>query len=497
MAVHAPRLRSRSLQLLVRGLTALGIAAIVVSPLVSRQATALALGLVSLAFVVGLLAVSRRDSQSVLTLMLLLLFLLPEDYVVVGPLKSVGNPAQMVGMLALALWAAARVLGLIDARRDHPIRWVFLAYAMATLVAFAAAMSRTLSAEESAGAVRVLFPAAAALGVGLLAVDGLESRERVETLLEHLVLIGGVAAFIGIIEFFNHGFVYFEVMRLPGLTTNTDVINDTRSGFSRIDGAAAHPIEYAVALACLAPLALHLTLNASTRARRRWCGVALLLLLVVSPMSVSRSGVVALAVGLGVYAMHLSGRARFNAAVLAVIGVGVFRAAVPGLLGTLKSLLLIGQADPSIEGRTQDYAQIPGLMAGHWWLGRGLGTFQPERYFYLDNQYLGSLLEGGMLGLAVLIATYLTGICVARGVRHRSGDPGLRGLGQALAGSIAALAVSALTFDELSFRQTRFTLFLLLGCAGALWTLVHDAPRRHLNGEPREIASRPGHSVAS
>lgn len=478
----------------VRGLTLLGVTALLVAPFVSRQGTAIALGLLSLAFVVGLLAVARRDGQSLLTLVLLLLFLLPEDYVFVGPLKSVGNPAQLVGLLALGLWLAARVLGLIDARRGHPIRWLFLVYAVTVLAGFAAAATRTLTTEEASGSVRALFPAAAALGIGLLAVDGLQRRERVETLLERLVLIGGVAALIGVIEFVN-GFSYSDTMRLPGLTTNTEVIDDTRSGFARIDVAAAHPIEYAVVIACLVPLALHFALHAPTRERRRWCGAALVLMLVVGPMSVSRSGILALAVGLAVYVTHLSGRARLNAAVLAVIGIAVFRAAVPGLLGTLKSLLLIGEEDPSIAGRTEDYAKIPALLEGHMWFGRGLGTFQPTQYFFLDNQYLGSLLEGGVLALTVLVAIFVTGICVARGVRHRSGDPALRGLAQALAGSIAALGASALTFDELSFRQTGFTLFLLLGCAGALWSLVRGNPRRYPSGAVREGQPRSGEVV--
>jgi hypothetical protein len=102
------------------------------------------------------------------------------------------------------------------------------------------------------------------LGIGLLAVDGLESREGVETMLQRLVWVGGAAALIGIVEFASDGFIYREAMRLPGLTINTEVINDTRSGFDRVHGAAAHPIEYAVALAALAPLALNFALHAKT-----------------------------------------------------------------------------------------------------------------------------------------------------------------------------------------------------------------------------------------
>ena len=158
-------------------------------------------------------------------------------------------------------------------------------------------------------------------------------------------------------------------------------------------------------------------------------------------MTVARSGIVALAVGLGVYAVHLSNRARLNLIALGLIGVGVYQAAIPGLLGTLRSLLLVGEEDPSIAGRTEDYAKIPGFTAGFEVFGRGLGTFQPLEYFYLDNQYLASLLNGGVLGLFTLILVYVVGFCVARGVRHRSGEPNMRGLGQALAAGIAAFAV--------------------------------------------------------
>lgn len=480
-------IRRRLLKFSLRALTLVGLLLVTVSPLVSRQGLVLAAGLLALAMMAGLLLVSRRDSQAILTLMLLLLFLLPENYVIVGPLKSVGNPAQLVGTLALVLWLAGRVLDLIPAVRAHPVRWLYLVFAATSLTAYIAAQLRTLAPMEASGVARSIFPILAMLGIGLLSTDGLGTRERVETLLRRLVVIGGVAAAIGIVEFFDHGFNYFTFMHLPGLTTNTLVINDTRSGFSRVDGAAAHPIEYSVAMAALVPLALHFALYSPTRHERRRSWIAFVLMASVIPMTVSRSGLLTIAVGLIFYAVHLSGRARINALVIGVLGLGVFRAAVPGLLGTLRGLLLIGDKDPSIQGRTEDYARIPALVENHLWFGRGLGTFQPLQYFYLDNQYLGCLLEGGIVELAAFVALFITGICVARGIRHRAVDDDLRGLGQALAGGIAALALSAGTFDLLSFRQTAFLVFLLVGCAGALWTSVRHLP--HRSGRPVAAAT--------
>jgi hypothetical protein len=322
------------------------------------------------------------------------------------------------------------------------------------------------------------------IGIGILAVDGLQETHQVRTLLQRLVWVAGLASVPGILEYASN-FSYRDSMRLPGLTTTTDVVSVTRSGFDRVQVAASHPIEYAVTLGALAPLALHFALHAETRGHRYLSRLALVGILAVNPMTVSRSGILALAVGLAVYAVHLSYRARVNLIALGLMAVGVYQAAIPGLLGTLRSLLLVGEDDPSIAGRTEDYANIPGFTAGYEVFGRGLGTFGPEEYFFLDNQYLATLLNGGVVGLFALILLYVVGFCVARGVRHRSSEPNLRGLGQALAAGIAAFAVSAAFFDELAFRQAAFTLFLLLGCAGALWTSLYDEPKRRWSGELR------------
>lgn len=432
--------------------------------------------LLILGTIVALLAISARDGCSVLTLLVVLLLLVPQDYVLVGPLKSVGNPSVLVALAALAIWAASRVLSLSEAVPLHPVRWVLLAFTIAALTSYAAGMVRDLTASEQASADRVVFPLLGLLGVALLAVDELGTRDRVTTLLQRTVVVGAVAAMVGILEFAFSGFDFREAMRLPGLTANVDLVSDTRSGFERISAGASHPIEFSVVTAALVPLALHFSLHAEPARRWRFT-VALVALLVSVPLSVSRAGFLTLAVGFAVYAVALSHRGRINAIVLGVIGLALYRAAVPGLLGTVRSLFFNSGSDPSIEGRTEDYQAIPGLMQGHWWFGRGLGTFVPDVYFFLDNQYLASLLQGGVIGLLALVALVVVGMGVARGVRHRSSDPALRSEGQALVATIAAFAAAAITYDALSFRQSAFLLFLVIGCAGAHWSLVRHRPK--------------------
>lgn len=437
-----------------------------------------AAALLALGLMIGLLVLSARDGCAVLTLVVVLLLLVPQPYVLVGPLKSLGNPSVLVAMGALAIWAASRVLNLSTAVELHPVRWVLLVFTIGATAAFAAGMLRDLTSGERASMDRVVFQHLALLGVALLAVDELGTRERITTLLQRLVLIGGVTGVIGILEFAFSGFDYRQVMLLPGLTTATDIASQSRSGFDRVAAGASHPIEFSVVISALVPLALHFVLHAESR---RWrFALALVAMLAAIPMSVSRSGFITLAVGVLVYAAALTHRGRLNALVLGLIGLAVFRAMVPGLLGTVRGLFRDVGTDPSIAGRTDDYAAIPSLMDGHWWWGRGLGTFVPDVYFILDNQYLAALLQGGVVGLATFVALLVVGIGVARGVRRRATDPAMRSLGQALTATISALAVSAFVFDSLSFRQSGFVLFLSIGCAGALWSLVrHETKIQH------------------
>ena len=480
----------------LRAAAALVVLAAAASPVFSRYGLLLAFFVIAGSLAAAPLTFSRRDAVSVLIVMLACLFLIPENLVVVGPLRSVGQPAQLIGLIGLALWLAGRIQGTVRARPGHPGRWALYFFALTTMTAIVAGLDRTLTGDEASSLNRTAFVVISAIGICILAMDGIESRERLDTLLQWLVVIAGVAAFLGILEFAFSGFQYANVFHVPGLTAHTEIGVDERSGFVRIAGAAAHPIEYAVALAAIAPLALHYALHGGRRAVRQRSAIAFIAIMAVDPMSVSRAGLMTLVVALGFYFFALAPRAQFNFFVMGLVGAAAFRAAVPGLLGTLRNLVFIGEQDTSIASRTDDYAHIPGLLAGRWPFGRGLGTFVPTQYFFLDNQYLGSLLEGGIVAVAAFAALGVTGICLARGARHRSADVETRGLGQALAGGIAGLMAAAAAFDEMSFRQSAFLLFLFVGCAGALWSFVHDQPKRHPNGELRADTSGAPTTVA-
>jgi hypothetical protein len=427
---------------------------------------------VVLGVVVGVVtAFSRRDAVSLLTVVLVPLFLVPANFSIAGPLKSVGYPPMLAGLACLVVWAVARWTGAVNAEPMHPWRWTVLVFVVVNFAAYAAAMMRVLVQQETDSANRQIFPVLAMIGITMLATDGLTTRQQVERLLKRLVVLATVEGVIGALEYFLK-IDYRSIARLPGLALNTDVVNATRSGFSRIAASAANPLELSVVIAMTVPLAIHFAVNASTSAeRRRWLACVAVLVAVV-PLTVSRSGLLTLALGVAIYGAILTGRARANLIVLSAFGLVLFPAIAPGILGTLRNFIFAGTNDDSITGRLDDYQYIPGLLDGHWWFGRGFATFEPTVYFFLDNQYLMSLITGGIVGLIVFVSLFIVGASVARGARKRFTVRSDRDLAQAIAAAIVAVGATAATLDLFSFLQATFVLFLLAGCGAALWTVA-------------------------
>lgn len=395
----------------------------------------------------------------------LLLLLLPSSVVLAGPLRSNGSPVRLLGFLGLAL-----VLGSVFARREGPrgVGAALLASLGALAVfSYGIAQARPLTEIERDGSLRALLFTLSAVGAALYLLWAARNRRALDVLVGLMVAGAATSAVLGVLQFYTPLDVA-GLLRPPGFVLNVERQVGDRSLFVRVLGTAAHPIEFGVLLGALTPLAWHLASWARTRMARRAAAGASVLMLVAIPMAVSRSGLVTVAVAGAVYSLTWTWRQRANAAVLALVGVLAFRSVIPGLLGTLRSLFLRADEDPSISGRTDDYQLVNELVAQDPWVGRGLGTFRPGQYIYLDNQWLLSLLEGGVVGLVGLAALFFGGAALARGAYHRATDPGTRSLAQALTAALLALAVSGLTFDLLSFQQVALLTFLLVGMAGAL-----------------------------
>jgi hypothetical protein len=411
------------------------------------------------------------DSVSLLTVFVVLLLGLSAQ-LVIGPLGGAATPANAVGLVALLWWLCGRLHPGLGLDRDaNPVRAIASAFLLAVLVSYVASNLRMTSSAEIRAADRGMIAMACWIGIMLVSCDAVQSMDRLEVLLRRLAVGGGLLGLLGLVQFYT-GFNPLAAIKPPGLQVNAAFDGlSTRSSFVRVKATASHPIEAGVALAAILPFAFHHAMQSTTPLRRRlrWLGVSMLL--VALPMTLSRSGLLAAAVATIVVFTGWPARAQLRALAVTPVFLAAMQVAVPGLLGTVRSIFSNISSDPSTTGRTSDYATVGHYVGEAPLFGRGFHTFLPNVYRILDNQYLGSVIETGWAGLATLILLFLVPLGCAVVAMRRLSDPSHRSLARALAASVFAVSISYATFDALSFPMIASLTFLLLGCCGAVWRL--------------------------
>lgn len=411
-----------------------------------------------------------RDPLIAVYAFLLAAFLVP-GRMIVEPLGALGHPATIIALGAAFMYGLGRLLGGHLAVGRQPMRTMFLVFGTVALIAYLSAHLRPLSMGEAAGAERAIFNVVALVGLGLLTADAVRDKRHLERLLRLVVAGAAVFAFMGVFQWMT-GISPTSYVLVPGLTLQDVDINVERSDFTRVQSTALHPIEFGVVLAVALPLALHFALmGRDGRRPSMWNWVPVFMILFAIPLAVSRASVLGVAVAGLVAGVAWSWRVRLNALFAAGLILLAMRAAFPGVLGTLVSTFLFFDEDPSIEGRTQDYPKAIEYISQRPWFGRGLGTFTPEQYFFLDNEYLGQILTGGVVGVLTLVALFLVAMGLGRGVYHHSRDPWARSLGQSLTAATAVSAVTWFTYDGMAFRLNAGLAFVLMGATAALWRL--------------------------
>lgn len=408
---------------------------------------------------------ASRDVVSVLSIYAVVRIVLPAEYVI-GPLGAAGQPGLLVGLGITLLWLADW-LGQPWSRSHvkQPLKRFALVFLVAVLVSYLVAAMRPFSPNEQLGADRALLNVIAWVGVMLAAMDGITTRARLDTLLRRVVMLGGLEGILGVLQMITKQ-SFIQYFRLPGFADNgVDVLLLPRGSFLRAQGTAVHPIEYGVTLAMLLPIALHYAVTDHGRRTfiARWFPVGAMALGL--SQSVSRSAVVCTAVGLIVLLASWTPRLRHRAYLAAPAFIVVLAFARPGFIRTFFRLFSGVSTDPSILSRTESYGIAWSFIERAPVFGRGMGTFLAE-YWILDNQFLGSLIEIGVVGVICMLLLFFSGIGTAWRLRATSG------LGPALAAAIAAGGLSFAFFDAFAFPWVPSILFLALGCVGALRRLT-------------------------
>jgi O-antigen ligase len=410
------------------------------------------------------------DAVTLLSWYALLLMAIPSS-LVVGSFGAAGAPAALLAIAILCWYLVARQhSGLGLDRSRQPVRVAATIFAGAVVAAYVSASRHAVPAIQQSGADRGLLVLAGWIGVLALAADGIDQPDRLRTLLRRIVLLATAMAALGGIEFFT-GVDLTKYILIPGLSVHQQLTDLTsRYGLVRVTATTAQPLEFGAVLAMSLPIALHQARFAPRALRvRRWLQVALITAAV--PMTGSRSTFFGVAVICLVLLPTWRLRDRLRACAVIVAAPILVWLVKPSLVSSFAALFGHLGNDRSSLSRADAYAEAVPYIAAHPWLGQGFQTFFPQTYFFVDNQYLTSLLETGVLGLLALVGCLATGWFTARSLRATAVDARTRDLGQCLAASMAAAAVCFGSFDALSFSIAAGLFFLLLGCVGAAWRL--------------------------
>lgn len=436
---------------------------------------------------------------------LTVMFIPVRRYTLTSSLPFAVEPYRVVLAFVILVWICAL---LIDPRvklRSLRFDGVFLSYLFVIFVSMLLNMGR-VSSVAPVLTKRVTLFLSLFFVVYLIAST---TRRYVDKLALAKVIAGGgaVLAAFAIFEARTHHNVFDNLPRiLPFLQVHQLIFvgasTDGRGATHRAIASAESPIELGAILTMIIPIAIAVAIQ--TRSKRWWFAVAILIPGAVS--SVSRT-VILMMLALLVVFLWLRPREMMRCwPAILPLAVAV-HLAVPGTLGTLgnaffpKGGLVAQQTDTSVgSGRLATlWPALHTEFDPNPVFGEGFATRVttpedprvPPNAPITDDQWLGVLLETGLVGIAVFVL--LIGTVVRRLGRAAKRDRTARGwLCVGTAAAVTSYAVGMLTFDSFTFYEVTFLFFTVLGLSATLLAPDEvDEPEMALGSGPRSRTLAP------
>jgi polysaccharide biosynthesis protein PslJ len=434
--------------------------------------------------VIALVAVAALTHRRLLSWRVLLPFLLLtimfvpiRRYAFPGSLPFELEPYRMVVLFIGVGWLASLLVDPRVRARRSGLEGPFALLLIAAIASIAVNPGRVAAIQGDVGK-RVTFFLSFLL-ISYVIVSLVTTLRFADALVKTLVLGGTVVAAFSMLEartgynIFNHLADVIPVLRVTELPEVPG-----RGARLRVYASAQHPIALGAILVMLVPLSAYLVRRTGNRLWLICVGV----LSIGATATVSRTAILMLAVVAVVYAwLRPQEMRRFWPALLPILVVVHFL--LPGTLGSLKGAFLpegglVAEQQTNAgwvgSGRLADVAPSLQELKAQPFLGQGYGTRVAENQGgtakILDNQWLSTLLETGLIGVFAWL--WLFSRAVRRFGRAARQDLSDRGwLLAALAASIAAFAVGMFTYDAFAFIQVTFVLFVFIAIGAAVLRL--------------------------
>ena len=425
--------------------------------------------------------------DSLLALLALVILFIPiQRYVLPGSLPVELEPYRLLVAFMIAGWIASLLV-------DPSVRLRRTGFEVPVLLILAGVLGSVLAnssevAERDPFVVKGISFLLRFVLLFVFIVSVVKTTGQIEWLLRFMVSGGAVLAVFAIVESRTQYNVFDHLSNVVPLLDSTpfSVASSEEGRGVRAYASAQHPIALGAAFVLLIPPAVYLVRRAARA--RWWWWLAVALLAFGALATLSRTSVLML---VAVAATFLWLRPRETRRLLPLLLPAIIAAhfVVPGTLGTLKEsffpkggLIAEQQSNPGSrgQGRIADLGPSLREFAHKPLVGQGYATRVVDRTHpsdqILDDQWLGILLETGLVGLVGWL--WLVGRAIRRLALAAKQDLSMRGwLLAALAASVTTYTVGMLTFDAFAFIQVTFLFFMLLGLgAAALRIPAEPAP---------------------
>jgi O-antigen ligase len=167
----------------------------------------------------------------------------------------------------------------------------------------------------------------------------------------------------------------------------------------------------------------------------------------------------------------------------------VIQVVMPGTLGTMKTILnpsyiLMEQSydEGATAGRVADLGPALSRWSNQPFFGSGFGTTvadpmasKESESQILDDQWLGSLLQTGAVGVLTLLWLFCRAVKrLSRRAKETTGSDSWLATG--IAAALISFAVGMLTFDAFAFIQVTFFAFVMFGFTAVVARPGRQAP---------------------
>jgi hypothetical protein len=407
---------------------------------------------------------------------LAVLWFVPIDSVVVDVPLPVDATADRVALFVLAIvtlaCAAAGARGARPKLRSGLPGHAFVAFIIVAILSVVLSATTLASLEE-------FDPAAKRVGVLLIFAVFFyiaAAVVRPSEVPRFVALVVGFAAVtaVGVIYEYRTGTnVFFDWADklFPGGVVVSPEPADPKWGRELINGPAEHAIAAATMFAMALPFAVVGILRSTETRHKVFYAIATGLILGASFATIRKTGAIGMATGLLVLFAYRP-RDMVRLLPLGLVAILLIQAGAPGAVTRVKAQFLGGNLTAehgTAKGRTRDYKPVAPDILQHPVLGRGYGSYTPNQYRFLDNEYLQRLVETGVVGAVVYLLVVLA-VAFTAHLTTRSRDPARSATAIAIVAAATVYGVTNATYDQMSFAQAPYLLLFL----GALAVVLRD-----------------------